>query len=68
MIETKHISSIQISFVNVSSKEGAEFLPGDIEVEYYEDARKVSQVLPGEIAEDFIFKLAFAINAKNVKG
>lgn len=68
MIQPKHISNIVISFVNASSKEGVEFFPGDIEVEYYEDDRKVSQVFPGEAAEDFIFKLAFAINAKNVKG
>lgn len=43
MIEAKHISGVTITFINASSKEGADYWPGDIEVEYFDGDRQVKQ-------------------------
>lgn len=65
MIEPKHISNIQISFVDVSSKEGAEYLPSEVEVQYCEGDKRIIQTVAGPFLQDFINNLAKSINAKN---
>lgn len=66
MIEPKHISAVQISFVDASSKEGAEFLLGDVEVQYFDGDRRITQIVKSDpFLQEFINHLTQTINNKN---
>lgn len=63
MIEPKHISAVQISFLDASSKEGVEFLLGDVEVQYFEGDRRITQIVKSDpFLQDFINNLTQTIN------